>query len=169
MFEITTSIPAVLAQADIFSELSPEQLELIASISSVTDHNTGDLIFEENSASQELYIIFDGEVDIQIDPSLFGESNRFGPLTLTTLRRGQSFGEMALIDQGLRSASARCAQDETRLVVIPREALMDLCRNYPELGYFLMRNLAVDLASKIRDSGFQMREWLTWARGGAAA
>lgn len=169
MFDTLASIPTVLAQAEIFSELRLDQLELITSISMIREYGAGDLIFEENSASQELYVIVDGEVDIQVDPSTVGESSHTGPLTLTTLRRGQSFGEMALIDMGLRSASARGAQDETRLVVVPRDDLMQLCREYPELGYVLMRNLAIDLAAKMRESGFQMREWLSWARGGAAS
>jgi CRP-like cAMP-binding protein len=119
MFDTLASIPAVLAQADIFYELTPDQLELITSISVIREYGAEDLIFEENSASQELYVILDGQVDIQVDPSTVGESSRLGPLTLTTFRRGQSFGEMALIDMGLRSASARSAQDETHLVVIP--------------------------------------------------
>jgi CRP-like cAMP-binding protein len=85
-----------------------------------------------------------------------------GPQTIATLRRGQSFGEVALVDQGLRSASARCAQHNTRLLVIPRAKLMLLCDTYPQLGYRLMRNLAADLAMKIRNTDLQVREHLTW-------
>ncbi len=161
----TTSIPDILRQADIFSDLDTVYLELIAAISSSREYNAGDVIFEENSVGHELFVIADGEVDIQVDPSLIGEAAYTGPMTISTLRRGQSFGEMALVDRGLRSASARCAQHETHLVAIPRQALMDLCEAHPELGFILMRNLAVDLAAKIRASGFQVREWLTWAGG----
>lgn len=158
-----TSIPAILAQADIFSELSLDQLELISAISHIRHYSSGDVVFFENSASNELYVIIDGEVDIRVDSSQFDETSHAGPLTLTTMRRGQSFGEMALIDMGLRSASAVCVQDESQLVVIPRHDLMLLCEQHPRLGYVLMRSLAVDLAAKIRESGIQMREWLTWA------
>jgi hypothetical protein len=39
---------------------------------------------------------------------------------------------------------------------------MLLCDTYPQLGYRLMRNLAADLAMKIRHTDLQVREQLTW-------
>ena len=41
---------------------------------------------------------------------------------------------------------------------------MNLCETYPRLGYLLMRNLAADLAMKIRNTDLNMREQLTWNR-----
>jgi CRP-like cAMP-binding protein len=161
----STSIPAILKQAEIFEHLTPEQLELIASISTLITCNAGDMVIEQGTASDELYVIADGEVDIFMDPSLTGESSISEQIIITTLRRGQSFGEMALVDQEIRSASARCGQQDTRLVVIPRIKLMELCQAHPALGYRLMHNLAADLATKIRTADTQMREWLTWSQG----
>jgi CRP-like cAMP-binding protein len=70
---------------------------------------------------------------------------------------------MSLVDEGLRSAGTRCSQQDTRLLVIPRDKLMLLCDTYPQLGYRLMRNLAADLAMKIRHTDLQVREQLTWS------
>jgi CRP-like cAMP-binding protein len=103
-------------------------------------------------------------VEILVDPSLVGDSTArdVGPVTIATLRRGQSFGEVALVDQGLRSATARCAQHNTQLLILPREKLMVLCDTYPQLGYRLMRNLAADLALKIRNTDMRIREELLY-------
>ena len=87
---------------------------------------------------------------------------RGGPVTIATLREGQTFGEVALVDQGLRSASARCSEAETLLLKIPRDKLIRLCESYPELGYRIMRNMAADLAFKIRGSDLAIREQLLW-------
>jgi CRP/FNR family cyclic AMP-dependent transcriptional regulator len=156
------SIAATLKQAGIFHGLTPEQLELIAAIAQEREYHTGDLLFEENSTSDELYIIGRGEVDLQINPMLAGEDEDIGPITIATLRHGQSFGEVALVDQGARTASVRCARYDTCLVVIPRDKLMQLCDEHPQLGYRLMRNLAVDLAAKLRDTDMRFREQLFW-------
>jgi CRP/FNR family transcriptional regulator, cyclic AMP receptor protein len=156
------SFISVLKQADIFYELTNTQLELVASICEERTYEVDALIFEENSAGDELYVIAEGEVDIQIDPALIGKREAAGPQTIATLVRGQSFGEVALVDEGLRSAAARCAQHNTRLLAIPRAKLMLLCDTYPQLGYRLMRNLAADLAMKIRNADLQLREQLTW-------
>jgi CRP/FNR family cyclic AMP-dependent transcriptional regulator len=152
----------ILKQADIFYELTNTQLELVASICEERTFQLDELVFAENTTGDELYVIAEGEVDIQVDPRVIGQTGS-GPQTIATLRRGQSFGEVALVDQGVRSASARCTRHNTRLLIIPRDKLMLLCDTYPQLGYRLMRNLAADLAMKIRNTDLQVREHLTWA------
>lgn len=157
------SFITILKQADIFYELTNTQLELVASICSEKHYQAGDIVFEENTPGTELYVIANGEVEIVVNPALVGKkddtNDRF---TIATLRRGQSFGEVALVDEGVRSAGARCSQPDTHLIAIPRDKLMLLCDTYPQLGYRLMRNLAADLAMKIRHTDLQVREQLTW-------
>lgn len=158
------AIDTVLRQADIFVDLTGAQLALIASICEERQYQMGDVLFEENSRGDELFVIASGEIEIQVNPATIGGDEIIGPQTIATLRRGQSFGEVALVDEGLRSASARCSQHETSLVVIPRGKLMDLCEEHPELGYRLMRNLATDLALKVRNIDLQVRAQFTWER-----
>jgi len=151
-----------LRQADIFYELTPAQLEQVAALCDERRVNTGEVIFKENSSSDELYVIAQGEVEIVVDPALVsdGKGGGPGPMTIVTLRRGQSFGEVALVDQGLRSATARGAQQNTLLLVIPRNQLMKLCEADKGLGFRLMRNLAADLAMKMRNTDLQIRQQL---------
>ena len=152
------SVAPILSQADIFEDLTKTQLELIASICNERHYQADDVLFEENTPGDEMYIIANGEIQILVDPSLIDENEMGGAMTIATLRRGQSFGEVALVDEGLRSASARCSRQDTHLIVIPRDKLMLLCDTYPQLGYRLMRNLAADLAMKIRHTDLQVRE-----------
>ena len=158
------SYHGVLKQTDIFYEFSPQQLEQIASICDERLFGMGDMIFDENTTGDELYIIAHGEVEILVDPALVSDrpDTPSQPTTIATLRRGQSFGEIALVDRGLRSAGARSASTETQLLIIPREKLRTLCDSDPALGYRLMRNLATDLAMKIRNTDLLMREKLLY-------
>lgn len=159
------SLASIFKQTDIFYGLTPSQLERIAVLCREKRFNTGDLIFEENSVGDELYVIVQGEVDIQVDPSLVADANTqpTRPVTITTLRRGQSFGEIALVDEGLRSARARCAANNTILLAISRDGLIGLCDTDPQLGYRLMNNLAADLAFKIRSTDLRFREELLYS------
>jgi CRP-like cAMP-binding protein len=158
------SVVNVLKQADIFDELTSTQLELIASICGERHYQAGDIIFEESTPGDELYVIASGEVEIIVNPALIGKEDSGGMRSIATLRRGQNFGEVSLVDQGVRSAGARCSQQDTHLIVIPRDKLMLLCDTYAQLGYRLMRNLAADLAMKIRHTDLQVREQLTWSQ-----
>jgi CRP/FNR family transcriptional regulator, cyclic AMP receptor protein len=149
-----------LKQSDIFYQFTPTQLELVANLCQEVVFNAGDLIFQENSSSKELYVIAQGEVDILINRSSGDVDKK--ETAVARLRRGQSFGEVALVDEGLRSASARAIQKDTRLLIIQREKLIILCETYPQLGYRLMYNLAADLAMKIRNTDLRIREQLLY-------
>lgn len=153
------SFVSFLKQSDIFYQFTPTQLELVANLCREVTYQEGDLIFKENSSSKELYIIARGEVDILIEP---GSTETGSETVIARLRRGQSFGEVALVDEGLRSASARSAQEDTRLLVIQRDKLIMLCETYPQLGYRLMHNLAADLAMKIRNTDLRIRDQLLY-------
>ena len=152
-----------LKQSDIFYQFTPTQLELVANLCQETTFNSGEIIFQENSSSKELYVIMQGEVDILINRGTTGALNNTKSETaVARLRRGQSFGEVALVDEGLRSDSARAAQKDTRLLVISRDKIIMLCEAYPQLGYRLMYNLAADLAMKIRNTDLRIREQLLY-------
>jgi CRP/FNR family transcriptional regulator, cyclic AMP receptor protein len=150
-----------LKQSDIFYQFTPAQLELVANLCQEVTFQAGQIIFRESSSSKELYIIAQGDVEILINPGAIQAAPESGAETvITRLRRGQSFGEVALVDEGLRSASARAAQKDTRLLVLQRDQLIMLCETYPQLGYRLMYNLAADLAMKIRNTDLRIREQL---------
>lgn len=149
-----------LKQSDIFYQFTPTQLEMVGNVCQEVVFNANETIFQENSSSNELYVIVQGEVDILINRITVG--NGKNETAVARLRRGQSFGEVALVDEGLRSASARAAQKDTRLLVIQRDKLIMLCETYPQLGYRLMYNLAADLAMKIRNTDLRIREQLLY-------
>jgi CRP/FNR family transcriptional regulator, cyclic AMP receptor protein len=107
----------ILRRTDIFYDLTAAQLEMLASICEERVVKLGDVIFEENSQGDEMFVIARGAVEILVDPSIVGgpgaKKRGSMPVTIATLRSGQTFGEIVLVDQGLRTASARCAETET--------------------------------------------------------
>ena len=151
-----------LKETELFYNLTQEQLERVESICEVVDYEKGTMIVSENSREDELYLILRGEAEVLLDPTLVQTRNAPAaePHVVSTLRRGQSFGEIALVDQGVRSASVRCSQRNTRVLRISRQRLLELCETYPDLGYRVLFNLAADLAQKIRNSDLRIREAL---------
>jgi CRP-like cAMP-binding protein len=151
----------ILEQVDIFDELTATELKAIDKLCIEKNYNKEEVIFEENSPSREFYIIVDGEVEIQVDPDTIGDgTNSYQPSTIATLRRGQCFGEVAIIDPGVRSASARCGSETCKLIMIDREDFVRLLESDYKIGYIVMRNFAVDLAVKIRQTNLLIRESL---------
>jgi len=163
MSDALENLKRELAQADLFFEWDDLLLELVASICEERTYMRGELVFNENSLSDELYIITEGEIEIQVHPGLLGTGKlgqEIPSKTIAVLRRGQNFGEVALLDEGRRSAAAVCRENGTRLIVIKRDKLILMCENVPKLGYVLMRSLALDLAMKIRSTDLDIRAHL---------
>jgi len=139
------SIVPLLKKVDILNGLSKSQLEKVAQLCREQTRNADDIIFKENDTSSELYLIQDGRVEITLSVPDPGTEK-----SIVTLGKGQTFGEIALVDEGPRSASARCIADGTRLWVAKREDFISLCEKDTSIGFIVMRNIAADLSFKLR-------------------
>jgi CRP/FNR family cyclic AMP-dependent transcriptional regulator len=156
-------IPQAIEQSELFSGISRDYMRMICGIANIYRYSFGDVIIEQGTTSSELYIIAAGEVDIQVDQAMIGDPMASGLVRIATLRRGETFGEIAIIDDGVRSATATSGSSDTHLVSISRDALLEMCHDHPKLGFQLMRNMAINLAKTLRDrtTEFQLRELLS--------
>ena len=98
-------------------------------------YKSGDIIFREGDRALELFVIKSGEVRIQI-----------GNRTVTELPAGSIFGEMALIDDEPRSATAVAASD-VELVPVSEKQFLFLVSQTPFFALKVMRVLAQRLRS----------------------
>ena len=98
-------------------------------------YKSGDIIFREGDRALELFVIKRGEVRIQI-----------GNRTVTELPAGSIFGEMALIDDEPRSATAVAASD-VELVPVSEKQFLFLVSQTPFFALKVMRVLAQRLRS----------------------
>jgi len=135
----------LLKQVSIFYGLSDDQLQRIASLCCEEMHNDGDVIVREKEPSTDLYIIQEGTMEV-----VLGTPSMPGPMPIVHLGKGQIFGEVALVDRGLRSATVNTVADGTVLYAISRDDFIELCDEDTRIGYVIMRNIAADLSFKLR-------------------
>jgi len=96
-------------------------------------HPAGEFVFREGEAGEEMYIIQEGSVEIL---------RQFGPKQklLATLEAGDFFGEMSMLENRPRSASARIKSDAKLLPVDP-STFDQMLREYPEVAVRMLRSL----------------------------
>ncbi len=124
----------LLARSPFFAELDEATLEDLAARSIERSFKRGERIFDEGQEAEHLYVMVQGLVKILV-------SSRHGDeMVLDTVRPPESFGELALIDGGPRSASAE-AISATKLLVISRSSWLDLISERPALRGILLRSL----------------------------
>ncbi len=146
-----SEVARLLRESEIFVGLPEEKILQILSIGEVRTYRAGETIIAEGDPSNELYVIQKGMVEVLVSGGDVADvPGPPKPTPVVQLGRGQVFGEMALVDQGTRSATIRCVEDGTTLFVIPREAFWRLCEADHHIGYVVMRNIARDLSFKLR-------------------
>jgi CRP-like cAMP-binding protein len=94
----------------------------------------GEFVFREGELGTEMYIIHEGKVEILSG----GGSNE---TLLGVLEKGDFFGEMAILEDLPRAASARAVTD-VKLLQINGSTFDQLLRNNPEIAVRMMRKLA---------------------------
>jgi len=125
-----------------FDELSNRQLKSVSDIMFERMYETDESIFEEGQPGAALFLILDGKVAIEI----YRETST---TRLAVLERGAFFGEMALLDETPRSATAR-ALERTWTLALYRNDLNGLVQRDAKTACQIYRSLAATIADRLR-------------------
>jgi pSer/pThr/pTyr-binding forkhead associated (FHA) protein len=98
------------------------------------EHKAGDYIFREGDLGTEMYIINEGKVEIL---NVVGDEEQ----VLAVLEKGDFFGEMSVLEDLPRAATARAATD-VRLLQINGSTFDQLLQGNPEIAVRMMRKLS---------------------------
>ena len=135
-----------LESVPIFDDLSDKELSEVARLTHERTYKKDEHIFKQHAPAEGMYVILDGAVKI-IDPA--------SGTVFASLETGDFFGELALLDEEPRSASAHATQP-SRLIGFFRTDLLTLMKRYPELGNKIMLNLARVLGERLRKTNEEL-------------
>ena len=128
----------VIKGMPIFRYLDYKELVRVLNITEARHFSDGELIFQEGTSGEELFILLEGKVRLHKEDTF-----------ITTLERGDHFGEMALIDRAPRSASAS-SEGQARLLIVRRKDFYDIIRNESNLSVKLLWSFVQVLAQRLR-------------------
>ncbi len=136
------SIIERLKSISFFSDMSDYDLQQIAEITEEKTYAKGEAIIEERTSAERFFIIYHGKIEIT---KQFEDGEQF---VLAVHSDGDFFGEMALLDEGPRSATAR-ALEPTTVLEITRRDFDTLLYKAPVLAFHIIR----ELSSRLRETG----------------
>jgi len=118
------SVRMILAETPLFGGLSSAECDALAAFFRSHLYRKGAVIFSEGDPGTTLYLIQDGEVKLTI---LSPDGKE---VILALLGSGGFFGELALLDGGMRSATA-VARSPSKLLVLERVDLLRFLGSHP--------------------------------------
>jgi CRP-like cAMP-binding protein len=116
-----------LKRIPMFANVHGEGLKRVSDVVREKQVTSGELVFAEKDLGEEMYLVHSGKINIYQDFSGRRE-------TLTVVEPGGYFGEMAIIDEQPRSASASAGEDSI-LLVLHRDDFRSAVRDYPDIAF----------------------------------
>jgi len=139
-----------LSQVFLFRELTPHEMNTLITISKEKRAKKNEMIFREGDVGDAFYLIVSGSIRISTLVPGVGEE------ALTILREGEYFGEMSLIDDAPRSASA-IANDDTILLLIGKDDFRKLLAQETGIAYKLLWIFTKTLSARLRKTDEQLK------------
>ena len=127
-----------LSRVPLFSQLSNRELEFVASRADEVDVEAGRKLTTQGQPGDSFYVLLEGEANVEVD----GKPR-------PTLKAGEFFGEISMLDRGLASASVT-TKTETRLMVMSHAQFRDAIKSSDELLVKVLAAMGQRLRADIR-------------------
>jgi len=134
-----------LKQIDVLRDLGTDALASLAEVLQEKQYADGQPVFAEGDAGDSMYFIVNGCIRVEKR----AQDDLAGPKTLALLEPGDYFGEMALLDQKPRSASA-VAAGNAFVLRLTKESFDELQRKHGAAGNSLLFGMIRTSSDRIR-------------------
>lgn len=134
-----------LKRTPLFTNVQGEGLKRISDVVREKKVSSGELVFAEKDLGEEMYLVHSGKVLIYHDVRGIHDP-------LNVAEAGGYFGEMAIIDELPRSATARAEQDSV-LLVLHRDDFRNAVLDYPEIAFAVFK----EFSRRVREDDARIR------------
>ncbi len=138
----------------VFDKLGDDALESIANICEEQEFKKGDTVIKQGDVDNTVSVLVEGELQTEIEIPGFKDS-----IPVYTFESNEVFGELAFISSAPRSATIKCL-DVAKVINLDRTKFDKLCEDNQDIERIVMKNLAILLSERLRDTTVQLRDGL---------
>ena len=150
------SIKDLLVKISMFAGLNDEELEIIKNHIELFEVEQGAILFEEGDQGDYVCFVVDGRLEVT-KRTITGDD-----FVLNTLGRGQSVGELSIIDKRPRSATVR-AKTAATLFTLKRSDFEAIMKEYSEISIKVLKGLSLLLSKKLRQTSSRLISYMATA------
>lgn len=135
----------ILRKIPLFATLTPKEVKRVALAVYERKYQAGEFLFKEGNPGTGMFIIKEGAISIE------RVSENGDIMHLASLKSGDFVGELSLLSDDPRSASARCTKTTT-VIVLVREDLFDFIDRDLAVGVKILKELAKMIGERLKDT-----------------
>ena len=140
-----TIVREVLRRVALFQDLTLPELDLIVALGHVVDYPKDMVLFKEGDKGEALYVVIEGAIRIVKGSPGAGEG------IIAFFEHGGCFGEMALVDEFPRSATA-IAHEDCVILFLERDHILDLFQENPLVARKILWAFCRSLSLRLREA-----------------
>ena len=125
----------LLKEIEIFSDLSPAELAAIATVTKELNYPGDQTVIKQNDVGETVFLVVDGEVEVIKE---LADENK---MVIAIIGAGDSFGEMALLENEPRSATIRTTKS-SRFLIIHQQEFKETAMEYPRIALKICKVLS---------------------------
>jgi len=159
-YTMKETITDLLVKIPMFAGLDPDELEVIKKHIKLFEVKEGAILFQEGDQGDYVCFVVDGRLEIT-KRTIIGDD-----FVLNTLAKGQSVGELSIIDRRPRSATVR-AKTEATLFTLTRDDFELIMKDYSEVSIKILKGLSLLLSKKLRQTSSRLVSYMATATTGS--
>lgn len=141
----------LLQNIPLFKQLTQSELEKILQLAFVKEYKANFTLFFQGMQGGVMYVILRGSITI------IGKDNDGVEHEIVTLKRGDYLGEMSMIEEERRSATARVAEDSL-LLVITKKCFSTMLETDPSITSKLLLEFLITTSGRLRNTTKMLNE-----------
>jgi CRP/FNR family cyclic AMP-dependent transcriptional regulator len=136
-----------------FETLTSEDILIIAEHINFLEIDEGAYVFREGDGGDCVYFVIEGELEVIKESAVDGKEG----VVISTLSKGQSIGEMSVIEKTPRSATVR-ARTPTTVLTLSADGFDIILEKHPKIGIKILKGISRLLSMNLRKTSSRLAE-----------
>ena len=147
-----------LTHFSFFEKLDNDGLLVVAENIQLMEMEPGEVLFSEGDKGDTVYFVVGGELEV-IKETVSGREVGIDKVTIATLSKGRSIGEMSVIDNTPRSATVRSVT-KSILIALTLDGFNHICDQRPRVGIEILKGISRLLSMNMRKTSSRLADYM---------
>ena len=149
----------------LFTGLSADQITNIKGYFKSYEYKAGDVIIEEHSIGDSMFLLLEGEITIDKNLVPLFEQVEVNPDDKKIINIKEDklyyFGEMSMFDTNFKRSASIFAKTDTKVAFLSKSDFESIIAKYPEIGITMLKNIGLKLSQLLDRSNVELSKLIT--------